>query len=176
MTIAMLPSGTTPAAITGASGAIAAGVLSPGLGAVPTNQTYLDISQGNRLFDSLYPSPIGPLPLRATGVASDSWQAELRRAAGAPAQIEPGLLPETLAAAGVPAAAAPGARQAALIVVEPDGSIDRAQGCRLGSCPGLTLGTAKLSELPGLVAGMGEGDLLIALERPPPAADLVAGQ
>ena len=30
------------------------GLMSAGLGAVPAEQTYLDITQGNRVFDSLY--------------------------------------------------------------------------------------------------------------------------
>ena len=34
------------------------GLLSAGLGSVPAEQTYLDITQGNRVFDSLYDSEL----------------------------------------------------------------------------------------------------------------------
>jgi len=74
------------------------GLMSAGLGAVPAEQTYLDVGQGNRVFDSLYDSglPRAVVPLNAP--VTD--QALLRRAESAPAEIEPGLLAETLAGAG----------------------------------------------------------------------------
>jgi len=37
---------------------MAVGLLSAGMGSVPAEQTYLDISQGNRVFDSLYDEPL----------------------------------------------------------------------------------------------------------------------
>ena len=39
---------------------MAPGLMSAGLGAVPAEQTYLDITQGNRVFDSLYDAPLRP--------------------------------------------------------------------------------------------------------------------
>ncbi|HET6997013.1 MAG TPA: hypothetical protein VFI03_00355 [Solirubrobacterales bacterium] len=66
---------------------------------MPAAQTYLDITQGNRVFDSLYDSelPAGvqvPLsqPVRDAAV--------VRRAESAPADIEPGLLALSLEEAG----------------------------------------------------------------------------
>ena len=75
---------------------LAPGLLSAGLGTVPAEQTYLDVTQGNRVFDSLYDGnfprePAGMYPL----VESCGERAE-----SAPADIVPGLLARTLARAG----------------------------------------------------------------------------
>jgi len=110
------------------------GLLSAGLGSVPAAQTYLDISQGNRVFDSLYDEA---LPARlGGGVCGPPYsRAVVERAESAPAEIEPGLLAATLRKAG--------------------------KGCRVES-----LKTAQLARAVGRVRG---GDLLIAIERAPPA-------
>lgn len=71
--------------------------MSAGLGTVPPGQTYLDISQGNRVFDSLYD---GPLPVRK-GDPVRWWREVVERAESAPAEIVPGLLQSTLAGAGL---------------------------------------------------------------------------
>jgi hypothetical protein len=66
---------------------------------VPVEQTYLDISQGNRVFDSLYDSE---LPAKAGGGICESRysRAVVERAESAPAEIVPGLLGSTLGRAG----------------------------------------------------------------------------
>lgn len=74
--------------------------MSAGLGTVPAEQTYLDIGQGNRVFDSLYDRS---LP-EHRGDAARWWQEVIERAESAPADIVPGLLASTLSSAG------PGAR------------------------------------------------------------------
>ena len=71
-------------------------LLSAGLGSVPAEQTYLYITQGNRVFDSLYDTDLPPL-----GRDCSAWPAVLSRAGSAPADIVPGLLQSTLRAAGV---------------------------------------------------------------------------
>jgi hypothetical protein len=71
--------------------------MSAGLGTVPPGQTYLDISQGNRVFDSLYDEP---LPERKGDLAR-WWREVVERAESAPADIVPGLLQSTLAGAGL---------------------------------------------------------------------------
>jgi hypothetical protein len=64
------------------------GLMSAGLGAVPPNQTYLDIGQGNRVFDSLYDRD-----LPAIGGNCEAWhEAVEERAESAPADIVPFLL------------------------------------------------------------------------------------
>jgi len=74
------------------------GLMSPGLGTVPAEQTYLDIGQGNRVFDSLYDED---LPER-TGDPAAWWRAVVSRAESAPAEIVPGLLAATLREEGLP--------------------------------------------------------------------------
>jgi hypothetical protein len=90
-----LPSGTTVGQLSDAG--LSPGVMSAGLGAVPAEQTYLDITQGNRVFDSLYDTDLPP----QNGTCPKWWRAVEERAASAPADIVPGLLSMTLAAAGV---------------------------------------------------------------------------
>lgn len=73
------------------------GLMSAGLGAVPAEQTYLDIGQGNRVFDSLYDED---LPERRGNPAA-WWRAVVERAESAPADIVPGLLSSTLRKSGI---------------------------------------------------------------------------
>jgi hypothetical protein len=70
--------------------------MSAGLGTVPAEQTYLDVGQGNRVFDSLYDRQ---LPERR-GDAARWWREVVERAESAPAEIVPGLLAKTLGMAG----------------------------------------------------------------------------
>lgn len=89
MVLAWVPSETSVAEL--AAAGFSPGVMSAGLGMVPAEQTYLDVGQGNRVFDSLYDRP---LPERGEGGAW--WPAVFERAESAPAEIEPGLLRRTL--------------------------------------------------------------------------------
>jgi hypothetical protein len=74
------------------------GLMSAGLGTVPPEQTYLDITQGNRVFDSLYDEDLREYE----GSREAWWRAVRERAESAPADIVPGLLSATLRQAGVP--------------------------------------------------------------------------
>jgi hypothetical protein len=74
------------------------GLMSAGLGTVPPEQTYLDITQGNRVFDSLYDEDLREYE----GSRRAWWRAVRERAESAPADIVPGLLSATLRQAGVP--------------------------------------------------------------------------
>jgi len=98
VTLALLPRGASIEQLADVRG-VSPGLLSAGLGSVPAEQTYLDISQGNRVFDSLYDSP---LPIRARGgICGPSYSRDVVERAGlAPAEIEPGLLDSTLRRAG----------------------------------------------------------------------------
>ena len=69
----MLPEGTTADQIAAASPDLAVGVFSAGLGHVPAAQTYLDIGQGNRLNESLYPRDLPVLTVGPDGVAPETW-------------------------------------------------------------------------------------------------------
>ena len=88
-----VPSDTTVAEL--ADAGFSPGVMSAGLGTVPPLQTYLDVGQGNRVFDSLYDRP---LPERRPG--EGWWREVVERAVSAPAEIVPGLLRKTLREAG----------------------------------------------------------------------------
>jgi hypothetical protein len=97
VTVAFLPRGTEVNDL--ADLGFSPGLMSAGLGSVPAGQTYLDIGQGNRVFDSLYESDL------ATEVSDDVCapvrsKAVVERAESAPADIVPGLLASTLASAG----------------------------------------------------------------------------
>ncbi|MDQ2629622.1 MAG: hypothetical protein M3Y75_01415 [Actinomycetota bacterium] len=86
VTFLLLPSETTVRDL--ADAGFSPGLMSAGLGAVPPGQTYLDITQGNRVFDSLYEED---LPWLEGGC--ESWtKAVEKRAESAPADIVPFLL------------------------------------------------------------------------------------
>lgn len=132
MVVALMPEGTSVREL--ARVPVSPGLLSAGLGSVPAEQTYLDISQGNRVFDSLYdeklPRDIGG------GICGPSYSgAVVERAESAPADIVPGLLASTLGEAG--------------------------KGCEVRSL--------SLSQLSALVHGLRGNDLVVAIERAPPA-------
>jgi hypothetical protein len=95
--VVLLPGGTSVEQLAGAG--LSPGLMSAGLGAVPAQQTYLDITQGNRVFDSLYDEELPARPRVALNRPVRD-EAVLRRAGSAPADIVPGLLTETLARAG----------------------------------------------------------------------------
>jgi hypothetical protein len=135
VTLVLLPNGTSVKQLARVQG-ISPGLLSAGLGSVPAEQTYLDISQGNRVFDSLYDSE---LPRDAGGgICGPAYsRAVVERAESAPADIVPGLLATTLHRAGK-------------------------------SCEVKTLSLRQLTKLVTRVEG---GDLIVAIERAPPATN-----
>ncbi len=164
--MALLPNGTSLSALEAAPG-ISPGLLSAGLGDVAPEQTYLDITQGNRVFDSLYDSDLPRLVPRGTGV--QGWGSAVARAEGAPAEIVPGLLASSLGVGRM--AAAPGLRAAALLAADRRGRLTRLPlGCQTRACgPPVSVIDAKPGVLPALARELRGDDLLIALERPPPA-------
>jgi hypothetical protein len=96
VTLALLPRGTSVKAF--AQAGLSPGLMSAGLGSVAAEQTYLDITQGNRVFDSLYDSELPRARVPLNRPVEDA--AVLGRAESAPAEIVPGLLASALAAAG----------------------------------------------------------------------------
>jgi len=94
VTLAWVPAGTSVQELAGLG--LSPGLLSAGLGSVPVRQTYLDVGQGNRVFDSLYDSDLPALGPDAAGW----WKEVVERAESAPADIVPGLLAATLNASG----------------------------------------------------------------------------
>src|ERR1700754_4270062 len=152
-TLAWLPAGTT---LSGPAGAgLAPGVMSPGLGTVSPAQTYLDVSAGNRVFNSLYDSEL----LIFTGDCPSWLQAAEARGQSAPADIVPGLLSKTLRGAGIAVRAGGGVSCAVSASAIPSGPGDSA-----GS---VVVRDATLGDL-GRIRGSG---LLIAIARPKPDSD-----
>jgi hypothetical protein len=167
VTIAILPARTDPEEIGSVAG-MAPGAMSAGLAEVSAVQTYLDISAGNRVFTSLY--DFEPPVLTRTGKRIPGWDDFVRRAESAPAEIVPGLLATTLKDAGVAVAADPLVTSPALIAADEEGMVSRTKPyeCVDRHCPGLSVVPATVGELSGMVAGLEDEDLLIAIERPPP--------
>ena len=64
------------------------------------------------------------------------WNKVLERAEDAPAEIEPGLLASTLRDQGIRISARPLAGSPALIAVDAEGRVQRANGCDPGVCAG----------------------------------------
>jgi hypothetical protein len=167
VTVAVLPPETSVGDLAGAG--MAVGLMSAGIGDVPEEQTYLDISQGNRVNDALYESS---LPLQPTSTPStDDWPAIVRRALEVPAEIEPGLLASTLDAAGVSMRAGPDGGEAAVIATNRLGDVQLSEqfpGCLGRLCPGLTVEYMGLRWLSQLAARARGHDLLIAFAAAPP--------
>ncbi|MET0128247.1 MAG: hypothetical protein ABW249_06635, partial [Solirubrobacterales bacterium] len=114
--IAVLPYGTTAEEL-GAVPELAPGLISAGLGAVPVAQTFLDVSQGNRIDEDLYDGELPRLYVRDGRVPAPLWEATVERAESAPANVVPGLLASTLADAGIETAAEADSGLATLIGV-----------------------------------------------------------
>ncbi len=134
VTVVLVPRGTSVEELVKAG--MSPGLLSAGLGSVPAAQTYLDISQGNRVFDSLYDSALPPEV--GGGICGPRYsKAVVERAESAPADIVPGLLATTLRGAG--------------------------EGCEVRDL--------RLRQLGALVGGLRGDDLVIAIERAPPATN-----
>ena len=128
VTVAVLPPDTTIEELA-AVPHMSVGVMSAGIGKVPEEQTYLDVSQGNRIDDVLYDRPLPPLPNFEAHVPN--WAKIVGRAEEAPAEIVPGLLASSLLSRGIRSEAVPAADSAALVVAERDGVVGRAVGGQL---------------------------------------------
>jgi hypothetical protein len=144
------------------------GFLSAGIGDVPANQTYLDVSQAARVPGSLYDRPLPRIESGSGGVSAPRWRAIRERADSAPADLVPGLLGTALARAHtvVRAARAPG--NAALMLVDEHGKVPPT-AC--AGCSTVTVRSPSPSVLRRLAGQLRGDDLLIALDRPPPASN-----
>jgi hypothetical protein len=119
VTVTVLPPEVTVRQL--AAAGLAPGLMSTGIGQVPAEQTYLDISQGNRVDDALYDRPLPAL--RDFLFHVPGWQEIGQRADGAPAEIVPGLLASSLLSGGIRSEAAPAAESAALIAAMRNGAV-----------------------------------------------------
>jgi hypothetical protein len=144
------------------------GLMSAGIGEVPSEQTFLDVSQGNRVDDVLYDGSLPGLFPFAREVPG--WSEVIARAHHAPADLEPGLLARRLRGGGVPVSAEQPMRAPALVAAGPDGFVSPSPPgtCVRRRCPGLAVVSANAAELSALAARLRDDDLLIALSAPPP--------
>ena len=168
VTLAVLPAGIEPEDLERIEG-VSPGVMSAGLSKVTAAQTFLDISQGNRVFTSLYDRE---LPVFSTGFGErvPDWGQVVARAESAPANIVPGLLASTLLEHRIGSLADGLLATPALVAVDREGRVVRAKPfqCLDARCLGFSVVPASLGQLPELVARLQGDDLLIAIERPPP--------
>lgn len=150
------------------------GLLSSGIGSsIPAAQTYLDISQGARVFQHFYDDPLPSFLLTERGVEPGDWREIVERADSAPADIVPGLLASTLEDAGRPSGAEREIGHAALIAVDERGEVERLDdpSCASACGPGVRVVAATPAKLTRLVAGLEGDDLLIAIRDAPHAED-----
>jgi hypothetical protein len=144
------------------------GFMSAGLGSVPAEQTYVDITQGNRVFDSLYDTQLPP----TRGCGPRWWKAVTNRADSAPAEIVPGLLASAIAAAGGRVRVGVGA--SCTFSAIPSRMASAVERKKLSGDPHphppptMEVTSASLRDLPSLEESLHANDLLIATERPPP--------
>jgi hypothetical protein len=134
------------------------GLMSTGIGDVPAEQTYLDISQGNRVSDVLYDRPLPPL--RDFLFRAPHWQHIVKRADSAPAEIVPGLLASSLLSRGIRSEAVPAAETAAVIAATRDGTVGVSNFGSLGVYSSGIGGVRKEA------TGMPSDELLIAFAEP----------
>ena len=140
---------------------LAPGIVSAGLGSVPVAQTFLDISQGNRVNQNLYDGDLPRLYVRDGRVPARLWDEVVERADSAPANIVPGLLASTLEDAGVEVTAEADSGLATLMGVNRDGSVPIAPDAGAGA--GLSVVRIRLGELRAVTESLGPDDLLIAV-------------
>jgi len=156
VTVVVLPQDTTVREL--ASAGLSPAVMSAGIGQVPAEQTYLDISQGNRIDDALYARSLPPLP--SFWLRVPHWEQIAERADGAPADIAPGLLASSLLERGIRSDAVPAAGSAALLAAERDGAVGRENGGTM------TVISAGVGVARKLMTGLGAEGLLIAFAAP----------
>jgi hypothetical protein len=162
VTVAILPPQTTVGDLARVNG-MAVGLMSTGIGDVPPEQTYLDISQGNRVNDAVYDRDLPPLPAFVNWVPG--WKRIVARANSAPADLYPGLLKGLL---GVGAVADPSLRDAAVIAAGRPGFVSRrvSTTCSQEPCRVFRVAPMSAGAVDALAGALSRSDLLIALVAP----------
>lgn len=166
VTVAVVPGGITVRDLD-RIGPAAIGLMNPGLGDVPAKQTWLDVSQGARVFEDKYGRELGPIHAGRDRVYGWSRAQERARTAGLP--IRPGLLATALAAAGLRTGATEATDLPALAAARLSGRLDRTgPDCPGPGCPfDLTITETSLDDAVSLARERGREELLIVIEAPP---------
>ena len=166
VTLAVLPPSTSVSDLARVEG-MAIGVMSTGIGQVPRDQTYLDVSQGNRVDDALYDRPLPQL--RSTFLRVPGWSDIVDRAEAAPADLAPGLLGSTLLDAGIRPEPVPVAGTAAVMVADRSGEIGRV----VGGPVGVRVLSTGVGTVRRLAMGVSAAGLMIAFAEPSSGRELV---
>jgi hypothetical protein len=165
---------------------LSVGILSASQGSYSPQQLALDITQGARVANSAYDTPVPP-PLsltlaRAGDAAIEGWAAAGRRAQAAPQLLSPGLLAAQIPGGAGYTGLAEAPNYAALLTADRSGDI---AGASLG--PAATLlsrvaalrrrerlvvcelpsGAAGLADLRTLARARDQGELLVVIQRAP---------
>ena len=140
---------------------------------MPAAQTYLDMSQGARVFNHFYDEDLPPVLMTESGVDPPVWDEIVARAESAPDEIVPGLLAQTLQDEGVGAVAEPLIGHVALLATNEGGEVERIGdgGCLRRCPPGMSVVRVGPGELPRMIASLEGEDMLIAIRDAPPAED-----
>ena len=182
VTIIVLPQGIVPEDLTGLQHA-AIGLMNPGLGDVSAQQTWLDLSQGARAFDTAYDTPLDRV--YPSGETAHGWEKVVKRAKSADSTVIPGLMATVLAGNDLNAVATESAGAAALAVARQNGAIARAPlscggppskidpaepgaDAAIPGCPDpVTVLSMPLSSAFDAAENRRAGDLQIFIEQPP---------
>jgi hypothetical protein len=159
------------------------GLMTASVGSYNEQQTLLDITQGARVPGVDYSPQAPPVLTLSPGGVVRNWDAVLRRAQSANASLEPGLLAShvpggaayatTGTSPGLDAALAAASNgRVAAVSLGSSASLERRVGALVArhalvvvDLPATTTGLAQLRDL---LAHRGAGELILALERPPP--------
>lgn len=169
VTILVVPQRISPEDLSQVEGA-AVGLLNPALGEAGAAQTWLDISQGSRVFEAQYDSSLDIVSILPPFVSG--WANVVDRAEGTGTDIRPGLLGSILRRNGlVPAVAEPvsSTETSPLMLVSLAGRLTAAPL----RCPGpecelpVTVSSASLETAAALSRQRTRGELLMVIERPP---------
>src|SRR4051812_37319953 len=168
--IAFLPTGpgeTRPLLEELAARGMAIGMTSPAVGGFKARQMGLDMSQGARIPTRLYSGPIGRLRLRRGHLTG--WALALRRAAKAPGDLKPGLLPSTIERAGGRVgfgAKLTGYSIAPIVAANERGRVTPLQAGDSLSVFALAPGAAGLHQLDRLLRARGKEDFVYVVRAP----------
>jgi hypothetical protein len=164
--LALLPPATPLEAVASTPG-LTVGLMSAGLGSIEPPQTYLDITQGARIWRSLYPRP---LPVLTVGPEVRGWGRVQSRAREAPADLAPGLLAGSIQDSGLPVGVQRGTGLGGLVAANRLGRTYATQKTcgGLGCVAGLLVRSARARDLVTLASRLRSDDLLVAFPRPVP--------
>lgn len=169
---------------------LALGLTSAAQGTYDREQVFLDMTQGTRVslssYDPKVPPPLALAPAAGGAGRLLGWPAVRARADGAPADLQPGLLAQTIPGGAGYAGITGRPNGAAIVAADRSGRIaglsiggagdvvQRARGLLRRHAlvvAALPAGTAGRAALDALIARHRSGELLLVMQSPPPGKD-----